>query len=87
VRLVVSQNPFSEKIRLVTATALVVAFFRNGYGACVLYVQQLVTQSVGFFMIAILVLQGAPKEIFFSGNRSGGYATAAGANSLALLQR
>ena len=36
--------------------ALVVAFFRNGYGAPVLYVQQLVTQSVGFFMIALLVL-------------------------------
>lgn len=43
VRLVVSRNPFPEKIRLITATALVEAFFRNGYGAPVLYVQQLVT--------------------------------------------
>ena len=55
-----------EKIRLVTAAALFVAFVWNAYGAPVVYVQQVVTQAVGFLMIVLLVVQGIPEDILLS---------------------
>ena len=74
-----------ERIRLVTAAALIVAFVWNGYGAPVLYVNQIVTQMIGVFMIMLLIAQGIPKEVVqYSAGDYG--AQALSPQSLACLQ-